>query len=268
VTIRGAPARLGTAGGLFWAQFAGGTVAALAALLVEGLPTLPGARAAAFLAVAAVGAVLAYGGLFAALHRGPVAVCAPIISAWSAVSVAIAWALGEDPGTTALVATALVLAGNVLLTRSSAAGGGSGTQPSRRALLAALASAAGFGVMVPAVDVVAGDVGRIWAVPWIWATQWALALPLLRLFGRVPRLPRGRTELARVALPGICEATGFVAASIGLGLAPLAAVAPASSLSTGITVILGVVVLRERLTLLASLGAAAASTGIVLVAAA
>jgi drug/metabolite transporter (DMT)-like permease len=53
--------------------------------------------------------------------------------------------------------------------------------------------------------------------------------------------------------------------SLALGLAPIAVVSPLASLATGLSVLYGVVVLRERVSPLALLGAAAASAGVFLV---
>ncbi len=58
---------------------------------------------------------------------------------------------------------------------------------------------------------------------------------------------------------------GFVALSLGLGLAPIGVVSPVASLSTGLSVLWGVVFLREQLHRRALAGAILASVGVIAV---
>jgi drug/metabolite transporter (DMT)-like permease len=267
--------RFGPYGGLLGAQAFGGTVVLLIALAVEGVPNTPSRSSAIALAIAALAACLAYGGLFQALKRGAASVTAPIISAWSTISVAVEVFFFDRPlGGYQATGIALVAAGNVLLARygthddASSPKPGSTTKTPRSAIVAAVVSAAGFGIMVPATERTALWSGPVTAVPIIWAGQWILLFAWLRLFSKAPIFvarPRSGADYRTLAYPGIYEAIGFLALTIGLARAPTTIVAPASSLSTAFTVALSVTLLGERLKPLAYLGAGAASLGVVFV---
>lgn len=269
--------RFGPYGGLLGAQVFGGTVVLLIALAVEGLPSAPSRSSAIALAIAALAACLAYGGLFQALKRGAASVMAPIISAWSTISVAVeVFFFDRSLGGYQATGIALVAAGNVLLARygthddTSQANPGSTptTKTPRSAIVAAVVSATGFGIMVPATERTALWSGPVTAVPIIWAGQWILLFAWLRLFSKAPIFaarPRNGTDYRTLAYPGIYEAIGFLALTIGLARAPATIVAPASSLSTAFTVALSVLLLGERLKPLAYFGAGAASLGVVFV---
>lgn len=267
--------RFGPYGGLLGAQVFGGAVVLLIALAIEGIPERPSTSAAIALAIAALAACLAYGGLFQALKRGAASVTAPIISAWSTISVAVEVFFFDRPlGGFQATGIALVAAGNVLLARygthddASETNAGSTTKTPRSAIVAALVSAIGFGVMVPATERTALWSGPVTAVPLIWAGQWIVLATWLRLSSKKPifiEKPRSGADYRMLAYPGIYEAIGFLALTIGLARAPATIVAPASSLSTAFTVALSVILLGERLKPLAYVGAAAASLGVVVV---
>ncbi|MEL6178899.1 MAG: hypothetical protein AAFS10_08090, partial [Myxococcota bacterium] len=138
----------------------------------------------------------------------------------------------------------------------------------------AVAAAVGFGVMVPAVDVVGEACGRLWAIPMVWLVEWSwvgMVWVLYRTTGmasglftsaRWVRDIEGARLIGRV---GLLEVVGFITLSIGIGVAPVAVVAPVASLSTGLSVVWGVWGRGERLSLAAMGGAALVSLGVVLV---
>jgi drug/metabolite transporter (DMT)-like permease len=261
VVIKSLSRRLGPWAALLWAQILGLAMALPCAIVFEGAPRLPPASSWVALAAAVVASCLGYAGLFQALGSGQVAVVTPIMSSWSALSVAIGVVLRDEPlRWTGAVGVLMVIAGNWLLThqRDRAAGG-----TPRAALVWALVAMLGFGVMVPAVDAVGEAVGRLWAVPTVWSLQLALTLPLLARYRLLAR-PR-RREWRWALLAGALEVGGFVALSFALSLAPLTVVSPLSSLTAALSVTYGFVVLRERLPHGALLGALAASVGVVLV---
>jgi drug/metabolite transporter (DMT)-like permease len=99
----------------------------------------------------------------------------------------------------------------------------------------------------------------------VWGVELAIGVPVLRLLGRLGPRPRNRAEWSSVARASLFEAAGFVAVSIALGRAPTSVVSPLSSLSTAGSVLLGVLLLRERMARWALVGAACASLGVVLV---
>lgn len=269
VAIQKSTRRFGPLGALFGAQIAGGLVALLAGLIVHGIPGAPHGSALGAIVIAGIAAAIAYGGLFTALEGGAAAVCAPIISAWSIVSVAIdVCRRGDLPGPVAAAGIIAVVFGNALLARFGTHGEGAGQAAApRKAVIAAFASAIGFGLMVPATAEVGAWCGPIHAVPLVWCAQWLIGLPAaqilkMRLFRAAPRTPN---DLLIVAAPGAFEAIGFLALTIGMTTAPIRILAPASSLSTAFTVFLGVFWLKERLARPALFGAVLAAGGVVLV---
>lgn len=261
VAIQSVARRLGSWGALVWAQILGSAAVATVALAVEGVPRIPSARTAIAVGVAGVAGLAAYAGLFEALRRGQVAVVTPIISAWSVVSslLGIVW-LGQPLTPIGAVGIAAVVLGNLVVTRSRATGEGT----PRAAIIWALVAMLSFGLMVPAVDVVGTELGRFWAVPIVWTAELVLGIPLLGRLGLLSR-PRGLTEWSAVARAAFFEGMGFVAVSLALGMVPVRVVSPISSLSTAGSVLLGVLVLRERLSAPMLAGAGLACAGVVFV---
>lgn len=263
VSIQVSARRFGTFGALLWAQITGALLVLPVALLVHGVPDAPGLRELTALVVAGVAACVAYGGLFVSLERGQVAVVTPVVCGWAVVSVLIGALVFDAPlGGWAMLGVGLVLAGNVTLARQS--GGGEGATPPS-ALLAALASAIGFGVLVPTIDILGEAFGRLWAIPCVWGAELVIGVPLLLRLRWMGERPRTAADWGVAGRTGLFEVSGFITLTLALGMAPVTIVAPVASLSTAFSVLLGIFWLRERLTPGAILGAAIASVGVVLV---
>jgi drug/metabolite transporter (DMT)-like permease len=276
VFIQVASRRFGSWGALVWAQLIGGIVATVVALLVDGAPHGWSSATLEPLAVASLCAAAAYVGLFESLRRGQVAVVTPIIAAWSTVSVTVGVLVFDAPlSRFGAAGVALVVAGNILLARSTRGpshrdatfeAADSATESTPRAAIAwAALSMLGFGLMVPAVDELGAQVGRLWAVPAVWAVELSLGMVALWRAGLLPPWPRGRADWSIATRAAVFEVGGFIAISLALGLAPVTVVSPVSSLSTAGSVALGLFLLRERVSGLALAGAVAACIGIVLV---
>jgi drug/metabolite transporter (DMT)-like permease len=271
LTIRAAADRLGSFGSLLAAQITGVGPIILLAVFLEGAPGgLPTLNACMLLAVAGLAACLAFGGLFNAFRLGSVSVVGPLISAWSVVSVGVSYFfMGQIPSAMALMGVGCVGIGNAILARFSM--GDTSERESARvvvpriAIIAACVSAVGFGVMMPAMNVVAKDMGQLWTIPTVWAVQWVFLLPLLRILGQRVKFPRSLNDWRIAVVPGLFEAAGFASLTIGLGFAPMAVVAPTSSLSTGLTVVAGFCFLHERLHPASVFGAAIVAIGVVMV---
>lgn len=264
VAIQGSARRFGSFGALLWAQIIGGALVAGVALAVDGRPELPNVRGFWALGTAGGAACMAYVGLFESLRRGQLAVVAPIITVWAAISVATAVVIFDETlSAWALVGVALVVLGNAVLGRFGTSDETGGTDAT--AVGWALISAVGFGVMVPAIDVVGAEIGRLWTVPAVWAVELTLAVPVLAWLKQLGPAPKSAGDWLIASRVAIFEAGGFVSLSLALHLAPISIVTPCASLSTAGSVVLGVVLLRERLPPLALAGAVAASLGVLLV---
>ncbi len=267
VTIPGASRRFGARDATLLSIGLGAVLLAAVAWSFEGPLAGVDGRAALRLALAGVAALVAYAGLFSALERGRVAVVAPVVSAWSVVAAAVGlFVLGERLTPFGYAGAALVVVGNVALAASTP-GDGRGPAPGdeRRAIHYAILSAVGFGLLAPLLDATGASVGRIWAPALAWLAAAVIAIPFVLLRRPVRWSVPSVADVRVLALPVLFESSGLLALSLAVAASPLAVVAPISSLSTGLSVLLGVLLLRERLTLFGRLGAAVASVGVVLI---
>lgn len=264
-TIRGASRRFGSYPSLALALLLGTVLLAIFALATSGLPAIPGPRTGVALAGAGIAAVLGYGGLFVAMGEGRVSVSAAIISSWSLVALFIGIAFrGEWLTVEQAIGVGLLIGGNLLLATGEIAdvrGGRARPGP----LVAAVLSAIGFALLAPLTDIATPELGRVWPQPLVWGVASAVGFPVLAKLGRLRRLPRRPRDLGLLALPAAFEAGGFLCLILALGTEPLAIVGPLAGLSTGMTVVAGIVLLREPLRVRSIAGAFAASAGVVLV---
>ncbi|MEZ4438389.1 MAG: EamA family transporter [Polyangiaceae bacterium] len=266
VAVQASSRRFGSWGALISAQLVGGALATVLALALE--PWRPPELGLLPLVIGAgLAAALAYRGLFEALRGGQVGVVTPIISAWAIVSVGLGLVMGTPLSRLGALGVLLVALGNGLVARTGS--GGQGTEEerstSRAAIAWALGAALGFGTMVPLIDRLGTSLGRLWTIPWVWAAELLLIVPWVVARGAVQAWPRTLRDWWITARSGVFEVGGFVALTLALALSPLAVVSPISSLSTALSVLLGLVLLRERLRPVTLAGAALASVGVVVV---
>jgi drug/metabolite transporter (DMT)-like permease len=132
-------------------------------------------------------------------------------------------------------------------------------------VIASVGTAIGFGVLIPAMQVLAPATGRLGVVCVVYAADIVLGLPLA-LFFRVSLRPPPLDAWGVVALAGIFETAGFVCIALGALYAPLAIVSPLSSLAAAMTFLFAWLVLRERPARPAAVGAALAAIGVLILA--
>ena len=246
---------------VIWCQLMGGSVVALLAFILEGPLAWPGWSVLGVAGIGGLAAIAAYGGLFAALGRGQLAVVTPLCASWTVVSVLLSVPLlGESIGGLAIGGVVLVLLGTALITRSMTQPSGPAHTP-LSAVAWALVAACGFGVLVPVLSWVGDHTGPLWAVPLIWSLEIG-CLVAIGLARKRPHGARGWWLVGRVAL---FETGGFVTMSLGVAVAPLAVIAPVSSLSTAFSVFVGIALLRERVSLASLFGASLVCVGVVFV---
>src|SRR5204863_4350764 len=116
-----------------------------------------------------------------------------LVSSWSLISGGLSLTLlGERPRPSALTGAAVVFTGVVLVSiggaRRAVAPAASATTAPPAALLAALGAAAGFGVMVPAVNQIVPAAGEFGATALVYALSVLLAVPIA-VATRVPLRP-------------------------------------------------------------------------------
>lgn len=255
--------RFGALGSLVWAQLMGGSLAVVVAFAIDGWPAEISTATAIAWTCGALAAAVAYGGLFESLRCGQLAVIAPIISSWAVISVGVGvFVFNERLSLATAVGVTLVVVGNIVLARYREHSETRDATPPR-ALLFAIASVLGFGVMVPCVELLGQGVGRLWTVPLLWGAELVLLLSFLTLCKDLPPRPRNLAELGVLSRVGLFEVSGFLAMSLALGAAPMSLVTPAASLSTAFSVAIGVLFLKEHLSRAALIGASCASVGVV-----
>lgn len=242
---------------------AGGRVVGLVVVAVA-VPLVPGtldAAAVGWGAAAGIVGILALVLFYRALAVGSMSVVAPITAlAQAVVPVAVGLAFGERPAgpallgmALALVATPLIAADRPLRRRSAPPAG----------LVAAVVAGVGFGVFAVCFAA-AGPSSGLWAL----AAARVASLPVLLLVarGRVGALvPRG-APIALVVAAGAGDTLGNVLFVLAIGAGLLSVSGVLVALGPAATVLLAVLVLRERLTPLQVLGLLLAVGGVALIA--
>ena len=186
--------------------------------------------------------------LYWALTRGPIAVAAPIASAYPALNLFYAVALGGRPSALDWVALATVLLGVFVVARAGEAGAEESMPPAevRKTALIALGACLIFAVTVSAAQAageIYGEMQTVWIARWIALFGCAIFLTARRL---PLKLPRRWWPL--LLLQGVLDGSAYltlVAAGAGTGGAIAIAVA---STFCAVTVILARIVLKEAVT--------------------
>ena len=253
---------------MLWSMAAGGVLAAPLALLLDERTAPVTPAGAAYVAIAAVSGVVAYVGLFFAFASESLTVAVPIVSSWPVVTAAVSFVLfGERVARETLGGAAVVLLGVVLVSLGSqrADAPRHDAHASRRALAAGLASAVGFGVMIPAMAHVAPATGAFGATAAVYALGVVLGGIGARALG-VDVRPPPRGTLTLVLATGAVESLGFVCVNLARKFAPMTVVAPVATLSSTFTVIAAWAFLKERPGPRVLAGAALACAGVVMLA--
>jgi drug/metabolite transporter (DMT)-like permease len=212
---------------------------------------------------AGVAAVGELGLLYLALARGPVIVVAPVAALGAAIPVAAGLLGGEAITLPVALGIGLALLG------SAAAGyepGGTGTDRVASGVLLGLAAALGIGVFLILFDA-ASAADPYWATGGMRIAGWLAALAFLILSGVSREIaPRrlGSTVLASIALIGLFDVAADAAFATASTHGELGIVSVLSSLYPVVTVVLGFLVLNERVRLPQLVGVGLAFAGIAL----
>jgi drug/metabolite transporter (DMT)-like permease len=250
---------------------AAGFLAAAVAVAVSGTPFPADARLW-WAALAGLAGVPAMGFLYLAIRRGPLAVVAPVAA--GAALVPLLWDLvrGARPGTVAVLGALAALVGITL----ASLGGRTGRSGARRAAPYAVLAALGLGLYFVLLHEASGA-DPLWATAVARVTGAVAAVLVLLVPDRsaVVRPPAavdpgpgprvGLAVLAGISCIGVLDALAdraFVGAAVLGGLGPASVL---SSLYPAVTVVLGVLLLRERVRRLQAVGVVAALAGAALV---
>ena len=241
---------------LFFSQ-AGGLATAVAGVLLLGQP-LPGARDIAWGIAAGVTGTAGLAMLYHALATTRVAVASPVAAVTgAAIPVLLGLAAGERPGSLAWLGIALALPAIALLAAGPSARSEAGV--ARRAAVLGAAAGVGFGLFFFCVSRTSHQSGL-----WPLASARLMSISLVALFSAARRaslrpLP---SALPVVMASGILDMGANIAFLLASRVGLLSVTAVITSLYPGPTVVLAMIVFREKLTASRAIGLALALAGV------
>jgi drug/metabolite transporter (DMT)-like permease len=234
----------------------------LLALYLALMPTAASARAIGWGAVAGVFGVIGMFTFYRALAAGAMAIVAPISAVTTALlPVAYGLATGERPGAVALAGAACAIVAIGLVS----AAGGAGTRVTAGLVGLALLSGVGFGLFFTSLSR-AGDGAGLWPIAGAQAAAITLGAPLLvhRLRTGAAR-PTG-SSLRWLLTAGVLDMTANALYLLASTRGDLSIIAPIAALYPVSTVLLAMLVDRERMRPVQLAGLGLAATALVLVA--
>jgi drug/metabolite transporter (DMT)-like permease len=244
IFIQRAGREAGVLPAMLWGQLLGG---ALLAIGLVGWPMGTWPESWGWVVVGGLASGLAYYGLFRSLAGGPVSVTSPVVAGWALLSVLFGIFLFDEQLTgLRAVGCALVIVGIVGVAAGPMDQHEAATwrEPKARVIGWALAACLGFGVMVATLKPLGEALGPVAAILVLWGAQWVFMGPLAARSLRGRMVPP-RAAWWAIAAFGLLETVGFVSVEVGTLTAPITVVAPAASLGSLITVLLGKVWLGE-----------------------
>jgi len=242
-------------------------VVGLVPVLVLGIifrPPLPSSLVTVVLIVA--GGLLQFLNVFfsyKSMSVGKASIVSPIASSSAIVSVTLAIAiLGERLSIMQIACIVVVLLGILAVASTRARR----DDHSLAGVQYALVSAVTGGVYSVMIKLIAQDVGAIGTLVFV------RSLVVVILFSLYPFLANGRTRkaslsISTVLVAAVCGFLGFSGRIIGTSIGLVSIVAPVSSASPAVTVMLSQILLKERLDRNQRIGTALVTVGIVLLAA-
>lgn len=191
---------------------------------------------------------------------GSMAIVAPVSATGAVLPVVIGLASGESPTALQSAGMAAAVVGSVLASKERRSGG-KGTRPSAGIGLA-LSAAVAIGAFFVIMDR-ASDADPYWAALILRLAQCLFLLPVL--WALRPPLRMARVHLPAVAAIGMFDALASFAYTLATTRGMLSVVAVVGSLYPAVTVLLAVVVLRERPQKLQVVGVILALAGVGLI---
>lgn len=228
--------------------------------LLPALALLPGRASVAALGWGAVAGIAGASGLllyFRALAAGPMGVVAPLSAVMSAgLPLGVGLLGGERPGPVAQFAMAVALVAIVCATAGSRGGGTAGT-----GIVLGLAAGAGFGLFFVVLDATPADSG-LW--PLVTGRVVSVTLLAALLLARRPGGAGGGWRL--MVASGVLDTLANVLFLVATRIGTLSVSAVVVSLYPVVLVVLGRIVLRERMSGLQLTGTGLALTASMLLA--
>ncbi|MDZ4697132.1 MAG: EamA family transporter [Deltaproteobacteria bacterium] len=263
---------LGAGRAMFWALAVGALLAAVVGVVLDTGPRDFSTRNLGLLGLCVGFGMVANTGMFKAFASGHLLAVVPIVSGWSLFAALFATLfLHERVRPLQVVAAALVFAGMMVVSISAARATSDVPSPSaegvtqRRAVLAALCAALGFGALLPLLSTLGPAFGEITASSLLFLGYTAVGIPLARLQRRSIAPPPRQIWLSVLAA-GAAEVAGVAFLVLARRFAPMTVVGPLSSLASTLTVLYAWIVLRERPPRIVLLGAFLVCAGVVMLA--
>ncbi|MCC6626771.1 MAG: EamA family transporter [Chloroflexi bacterium] len=247
----------------FWSQLIGG-VGLLVILLLLGQPPEPASVGWGVVAgIVGLGALLCF---YRGLAIGVMSLVAPLSAGGALVPVTVDLLSGTPVGPVAVAGMLATLAGIVLVSMQPKAGSDLGRH-TRATVLLGLGAALGFGIVLVLMDrgAAGGQQAALWTVVGARAGAVVVQAPIVLLLRR--RLTWPGRRLGGVAAVGLFDTAGNAAFALAAALGDLGVAAVLASLYPVTTVLLGRLVLGERLARFQQVGVALALGGVGLLAA-
>lgn len=247
-----------------------GALVLSAVMAVGGVIPVPSAGQMGWLAAAGIAATLAPLALYKGMTYGPMSLVGPLCGAYPALVVPVDVLLGARPSPLDWAAMAVTMAGVLVVSKTASedpdAAVAADSANRRRAMVMAAASAVLFAAaLLLGRQAVAG----MGATASLWVGRWigvALLLVLILAARQRPAVPRRWWGL--LVLQGLLDAGGFFAFYLGSQGPDAPAAAVASSGFMVVAVLLGRVVLKEKVSAACWLGVGMVFAGIAALAAA
>ncbi len=199
---------------------------------------------------------------YAALGAGPISVVSPLTAVLAAgVPLAVGLGLGERPGAVAITGAVLALAAVILIGRDASDADERPHRFTRRVAWLTIGAGVAFGLNFVFIDRAPADAG-LWPVFFVMLSASTVLITAAALSGNL-RLPQGfPLKLALGA--SVVDVVANAAMLLALRAAMLSTTSVLMSLYPAVTVVLAIVVLRERVSSRQAAGMSAAVAAVVL----
>jgi len=214
----------------------------LAAIFTPAVPSSP--RTIALILATGICSVSALFFFYKGLTVGKASIITPVASTSAIVAIALSFAiLGETLSLPQIICIALVLAGILVVSMRGNSERGSG-----EGVPYAVACMFSAGLNSILIKLVSMDIGEIGTLFFNRVLVTLILLMLLPFFGNpFSRDIQRKVPLKTIVTAGLTEFAGFFGFIVGIGVGIVSIIAPISSASPAVTVVLAQVFLKERL---------------------